>query len=314
MSSDLQVDATAMAAMRTEVGAVVAKPQAAPRQTTHSHESIEERLDQVEHLLADLQADFDYEMPAVPFEVPEDFSLSVVIPVYNERQTVARVVGRVGLIPLPLQIIAVDDYSTDGTSDVLDSLVDQVSDLQVVHQGKNGGKGAALRAGFEHATGSIVAIQDADLEYDPRELPKLVQPIVEDKADAVFGSRFLEKRSVGSSWTHQFGNRSLTWLSNLTTGLQLTDMETCYKVMRRECLHGLALQQDRFGIEPELTAKLALRNYRILELPISYHARDWEEGKKIGVMDGVSAIGCILRYAPFLAGSASGAAAARLRS
>ena len=232
------------------------------------------------------------------FKVPVGFKLSIVIPVFNERATIAQVIARVASIPVPLQIVAVDDSSTDGTAEILDRLANRVPALTVIHHGENGGKGAAVRTGFSYAIGSVVIVQDADLEYDPHEILSLIQPIVERKADVVFGSRFLERRTRGSSWIHRLGNRTLTWLSNLSTGLALTDMETGYKAIRRECLEQIRLEQDRFGIEPEFTAKVAQFKGRLLEVPISYRARTWKEGKKIGWSDAVQAVGCIIRYAP----------------
>ena len=189
----------------------------------------------------------------------------------------------------------VDDKSTDGTAEILRELC-RLPNVKVVLKPCNEGKGAALRTGFHHTTGQVVVVQDADLEYDPRDIPKLIQPIVEGDSDVVYGTRFSGMETRGSSLAHRWGNRCLTLLSNLFTGYRLTDMETCYKVFRREILAGIPLCQDRFGFEPEFTAKLSRRGYQIMERPIRYHARDWDEGKKIGVRDLVEAIFCIVRY------------------
>lgn len=318
MNSNLSAQPAPTAPSHTAAVPVTAAQSTLVPRATSDCASVERRLDEVEELLASLEVDAGYAIPKAPFTIPADFKLTVIIPVYNERRTIARVIARVGSIPLPLQVIVVDDYSTDGTAGVLDGLVTAVSDLQVIHHGKNGGKGAALRTGFQHATGTVVVVQDADMEYDPCEIPDLIRPIMEDEADVVYGSRFLENGAIGSSFTHQLGNRALTWLSNLTTGLQLTDMETCYKAFRRECLEGLELRENRFGIEPELTAKIARRDFRIQELPISYHARKWDEGKKIGLRDGLHTLYCIARYSNFFCSpgghNSSGAASAHLRS
>jgi glycosyltransferase involved in cell wall biosynthesis len=224
--------------------------------------------------------------------------LSVVIPVYNEATTIRAIVARVRAVELPteLELIIVDDYSTDGTRHVLEELSKERDTLVISHD-RNRGKGAALRSGFASATGNIVIIQDADLEYDPAEYPKLIQPIIDGKADVVFGSRF----SGGQChrvlyFCHYLGNRFLTLLSNACTNLNLTDMETCYKVFRREIIQGLDLREDRFGFEPEVTAKIAALGCRIYEVGISYAGRTYEEGKKIGWRDGVRAIWCIVKY------------------
>jgi glycosyltransferase involved in cell wall biosynthesis len=230
------------------------------------------------------------------FPVPDDFKLSVVIPVYNERDWLREVIRRVEAVPLPKEIILVDDCSTDGTRDILKEL--EGEGHKVVYQPKNQGKGAALRTGFEHATGTVVLVQDADLEYDPAEYPKLLQPILENRADVVFGSRFIgESHRVLYFW-HYVCNKFLTMLSNMFTNLNLTDMETCYKVFRREVLNGLKLKSDRFGFEPEFTAKIAKRRpkWRIYEIPISYAGRTYEEGKKIGLKDAFQALWCIIRF------------------
>ena len=221
--------------------------------------------------------------------------LSVVVPVYNEIGTVERLLRRVREVPLQLEVIVVDDGSTDGTRDLLPELEGTLIDTLVMHE-KNGGKGAALRTGFRRATGDVVVVQDADLEYDPRELPMLLKPILTGKADAVYGSRFLGGPHRVLFFWHSVGNRLLTLLSNMFTDVNLTDMETCYKMVRRELLQSLPLSADRFGIEPELTARLAQAGARIYEMPISYDGRSYAEGKKIGWRDGVSALWCILKY------------------
>ncbi len=229
-------------------------------------------------------------------ELPWDrVILSVVVPVYNERATIVRLLERVRSVPLHLEVIVVDDGSTDGTRDLLPTLEGNLVDRLVLHE-RNRGKGAALRTGFAHATGDVVVVQDADLEYDPLELPMLLEPILAGKADAVYGSRFLGGPHRVLLFWHSVGNRVLTLLSNMFTDVNLTDMETCYKMVRRELLQSLPLEADRFGIEPELTARLAQAGARIYELPISYHGRSYAEGKKIGWKDGVSALWAILRY------------------
>lgn len=221
--------------------------------------------------------------------------LSVVIPVYNEIHTVERLLERVRDVPLTLEVIAVDDGSTDGTPRLLEELEGRgLIDVLVVHP-VNRGKGAALRTGFERATGDVVVVQDADLEYDPYEFPALLEPILRGWADAVYGSRFLGGPHRVHLFWHYQGNRFLTFLSNVLTDLNLTDMETCYKMVRRDLLQGLELTRDRFGIEPELTARLAQAGARIYELPISYRGRGYAEGKKIGWKDGVAALWHITR-------------------
>jgi glycosyltransferase involved in cell wall biosynthesis len=239
------------------------------------------------------------------YAIPDDLVLSVVIPVYNERATLLGLVNRVRAVPIRKQIILVDDGSQDGTRDVLRELEsapheDSHNTIKVVYHAENRGKGGALRTGFEHATGQIVMIQDADDEYDPTEFPRLLQPIIEGKADVVYGSRFLGDYShrVLYYW-HYLGNRFLTTLSNCFTNLNLTDMETCYKVFRSEVIKDIlpTLKQDRFGFEPEITAKIARRQLRIYEQSISYSGRTYEQGKKIGWRDGFKALWCILRYA-----------------
>lgn len=222
--------------------------------------------------------------------------LSVVVPILNERDTVAGVLARVRALPVSLELVVVDDGSTDGTTETLQALArDGVIDQLVIHPG-NRGKGAALQTGFARVRGHLVVIQDADLEYTPEELPALMGPILEGKADAVFGSRFMLGPKAGRiGKVHYLGNRALTWFSNRFTGLGLTDMETCYKMVRRDLLETLPLTRDRFGIEPELTARLAQAGARVVEQPISYQGRSWAAGKKIGWRDGVAALWHILR-------------------
>jgi glycosyltransferase involved in cell wall biosynthesis len=257
-------------------------------------------LDQIEQLSDRLDEHLDEQTgddaPVIDFALPEGFLLSIVVPVYNEESTIHQVIDRLRSLPLPKEIVVVDDASTDGTREVLRSL-ERMPDVHVIYKPSNEGKGAALRTGFEYVTGDLVVVQDADLEYNPGEIPPLLKPILEGRSDVVYGSRFLEKRHRGSSGVHRLGNRMLTVASNLLTGLRLTDMETCYKVMRRDVVDALHIQQNRFGFEPEVTAKLARLQYRITELPVSYHARSFAEGKKIGLRDAANALYCIVRYA-----------------
>jgi glycosyltransferase involved in cell wall biosynthesis len=231
------------------------------------------------------------------YPIPEGFKLSVVIPVYNEKQWIRELLRRVRAAPIPKEIIIVDDCSTDGTRDILRDL--DGGDVRVFYQAVNQGKGAALRTGFKHATGDVILVQDADLEYDPGEYPRLIQPILENRADVVYGSRFIgESHRVLYFW-HYVANKVLTTLSNMFTNLNLTDMETCYKVFRREVLAGIELKSNRFGFEPEVTAKIAKKRnpaWRIYEVPISYSGRTYEEGKKIGLKDAIQAFFCIVRY------------------
>ena len=234
------------------------------------------------------------------YPIPAGFKLSVVIPVYNEERWVREVVRRVRAVDIPKEIVIVDDCSKDGTRAILKEL--ESDEVRVFYQPHNQGKGAALRRGFQEATGDVILVQDADLEYDPAEYPRLLQPILDNRADVVYGSRFIgETHRVLYFW-HYVANRVLTLLSNMFTNLNLTDMETCYKVFRREVLQGIKLKSNRFGFEPEITAKIARRrkpSWRIYEIPISYDGRTYEEGKKIGLKDAFNAFFCVLRYRYF---------------
>jgi glycosyltransferase involved in cell wall biosynthesis len=216
------------------------------------------------------------------------------MPVYNERATIDEIIGRVVDVPMRVELIVVDDCSTDGTRDRLIEL-QREHGFTLLLQQRNQGKGAALRRGFAAVTGDIVAIQDADLEYSPEEFPMLAELIVEGRADVVYGSRFLGRHRV-FLFTHYLGNRVLTFVTNVLYNTMLTDMETCYKVMRREVLDGMNLQSNGFGIEPEMTAKIFKRGFRVYEVPITYDGRTYEEGKKIGWKDGIVALWVLLKY------------------
>ena len=226
--------------------------------------------------------------------------LSVVIPVYNEIETIDEILRRVNAVDVGMEkeIVLIDDCSTDGSREHLQEIEREEAEnnIKVFYHEKNQGKGAALRTGFQHVTGDITLIQDADLEYDPNEYPQLLRPILDGRADVVYGSRFLGGPHRVLFFWHYKANRFLTFLSNLFTNLNLTDMETCYKVFKTELLQEIPLKSNRFGFEPEITAKIAKRKYRIYETPISYSGRDYSEGKKINWKDGVAALLHIIRY------------------
>ncbi len=226
--------------------------------------------------------------------------LSVVIPAYNERTTIEDIVRRVREVEFDKEMIIVDDCSKDGTRDILQRIEREAKDIRVIYHDTNRGKGAALRTGFAAATGELVIVQDADLEYNPQEFHKLAKPIMDGRADVVYGSRFLssEERRVLFYW-HSLGNKALTTLSNMFTNLNLSDMETCYKMFRSDVLKNITIQENRFGFEPEITAKVARLGCRVYEVGISYSGRDYSQGKKVGWKDGVRAMWCIVKYSVF---------------
>ena len=223
--------------------------------------------------------------------------LSVVMPVYNESATLREIIGKVLAVPIDIELLCVDDGSRDGSREILAELQSQHPQVRVLLQPKNMGKGAALRRGIQEAKGDFVIIQDADLEYDPGEYPQVLEPLIQGKADVVYGSRFLGggPHRVLYFW-HAVGNWILTLLSNCLTNINLSDMETCYKAFRREVIQSIPIEEDRFGFEPEITVKIARRNLRVYETGISYWGRTYEEGKKIGWKDGVRALYCLLKY------------------
>lgn len=233
-------------------------------------------------------------MPSSKIDI-KNVLLSIIIPVYNEKETINDIIDAVVATPYRKEIIIVDDGSTDGTQNILTKI--KKDGLKVYIHDKNQGKGAALQTGFSHATGDIILIQDADLEYDPQEYSTLINPILEGKADVVYGSRFAGHGAhrVLYFW-HYMGNRFLTFLSNLFTNLNLTDMEVCYKAFTREAIAGVKIKEKRFGFEPEITAKMARKKLRIYEVPISYYGRTYEEGKKVTWKDGLRAMWCIIKY------------------
>jgi glycosyltransferase involved in cell wall biosynthesis len=257
---------------------------------------IEKSMDELQRLAELLAVNDDYQPASRDFVLPRNFKLSIVIPVYNEAATIQQVIAGVVALPIPKEIVIVDDASTDGTRQIL-SQYEAARDFQLIFKPQNEGKGAALRTGFRRVSGDVVVVQDADLEYDPRDILALVRPIVTGGADVVYGSRFLADCPHDRSLTHRLGNRLLTKLSNWATGLEITDMETGYKAFRREVIQSFEIQQRRFGFEPEVTARIARRKYRLYEVPIHYIPRGYAEGKKIGLGDLFSTLYCIVRYA-----------------
>ncbi|MDZ4658983.1 MAG: glycosyltransferase family 2 protein [Bythopirellula sp.] len=264
-----------------------------PAMDTSYLERLEETLATAEETLKSAEA-IDV-LPPVIRPKRTALAVSVVIPVYNERETITEIVERVRAVGVHTEIIIVDDYSLDGTRSVLLELAKQ-PDVKVLFHGYNRGKGAALRTAFAEAQGDVVLIQDADLEYNPRDYPLLLRPLESGAANVVYGSRFLSNAQQDPSRLHRLGNWLLTKFSNLLTGQRLTDMETCYKVFRRELLERFDLEQDRFGFEPEFTAKLSRLGEKIVEVPVGYDSRDYSEGKKIGLRDGLNALWCIVKY------------------
>lgn len=248
-------------------------------------------------LLADEYLAEENSKANVDYPLPHDFCLSVIVPVYNEESTIAAVIQRLMQLPFRAEIAIVDDGSTDGTRDVLARLA-HFCDLKIFYHPSNRGKGAAIRTALPEVTGDVVVIQDADMEYDPQDLVQVIRPIVTGEADVAYGSRFLahDGSSKETSWIRQLGNQTLTCISNCLTGLHLTDMQTALKAFPRKLIQQIELQENRFGIEPEITAKLAKRNYRFVERPVTYKAQDWSASNKIGWKDGLAALWCILRY------------------
>lgn len=258
--------------------------------------SLNEHLDDVlERMQRDLDSAESLLAQAAGDVAVGEVELTVVIPVYNEPVTVFEIVDRVRALPISKQVVIVDDGSTDGTTQALERL-SGLPDVVVLKHTVNRGKGAALQTGFEYARGRFVIVQDADLEYDPQDILRVLEPLQAGQSDVVYGSRYLGNAKQDPSWLHRLGNWGLTAFSNLLTGHRLTDMETCYKAFRRDLLQQIRIEQDRFGFEPEITAKLAQRGVTIREVGISYACRSREEGKKIGWRDLFNALYCIVRY------------------
>lgn len=283
-------DHTASSVASPQDEAARSEAAAADRALTRRMEAQLELAEQTARVAQELET-----APPIEARSHTALAVSVVIPCYNERETIVEIVRRVQMVGVHHEIIIVDDFSTDGTRDLL-LLLDNEPDIRVLFHGYNRGKGAALRTGFSAADGEVVMIQDADLEYNPNDLPRLLAPIERGEADVVYGSRFLENAHQDPSRMHRFGNWLLTAASNAATGQKLTDMETCYKVFRREVIERINIEQKRFGFEPEITAKVSKLGYKILELPIGYDSRGYEEGKKIGWRDAVNAFYCIAKY------------------
>ena len=265
-------------------------PGSIPRSGSSSgHDEIIGRIDRTLELIADATAAATGDLPI------DHYAVSIIVPVYNERNTLPEVLDRIKeVMPSETEVIVVDDCSTDGTSEWLDSLPKR-DNLQIFHRRANHGKGSAVRLAIKHSRGDVVAIQDADLEYDPADLLRTIWPILDGDADVVYGSRYLDEGG-DRSIVHRLGNGMLTLGSNMLTGLSLTDMETCHKAFDGELLRSIELKECRFGFEPEITAKIAQRTSMILEVPVGYEGRSYDEGKKIGWRDGVAAFACIWKY------------------
>jgi glycosyltransferase involved in cell wall biosynthesis len=252
--------------------------------------SIDRHLKTATRLIDDANRSNGPSEPAV-----SSVSVSIIIPAYNEIRTLSQIVDLVEALPISKQIILVDDGSRDGTRELISSYSHKPG-FEICLHDVNRGKGAAIQTGIQRASGSVVIVQDADLEYRPSDILHVIQPVLDGKHDVVYGSRYLQNLHEDASWIHRFGNRVLTGLSNLASGQSLTDMETCYKAFRRELIQSIHIEQQRFGFEPEITAKLAKRGVAIAEVPIHYAPRSWNEGKKIGFRDLVNTLWCILRY------------------
>lgn len=255
-------------------------------------DSVEDTFNRLDAAISDAVVS-DAEPLVVPATTPP--VLSVVIPVYNEQDTITQVIDKVLALPIQLEVIVVNDGSSDGTWDSLRSFVDHPS-VHCFNHDVNQGKGAALRTGIARASGDIVIIQDADLEYDPSNIAMLIQPLLDDVTDVVYGSRYLGHAEQDPSRIHRLGNWLLTTFSNMMARQSLTDMETCYKAFRRDLIQSIQIEENRFGFEPEITAKLGKCGAHIIEMPVSYHARGWHEGKKIGWRDLVRTLYCIIKY------------------
>lgn len=254
------------------------------------------RLADAEELTEEVLSD-GHDTTGVDYPLPHDFRLSVIVPVFNEENTIATVIQRLMQLPFRTEIAIVDDGSTDGTRSVLARLA-HFCDLKIFYHPNNQGKGAAIRTALPEVTGDVVVIQDADMEYNPQDLVQVIRPIVTGEADVAYGSRFLAHNGTSkeTSWIRQLGNQTLTCISNCLTGLHLTDMQTALKAFPRKAIQQVNLHENRFGIEPEITAKLAKRNYRFTERPVTYNAQDWSASNKISWKDGLVALWCILRY------------------
>ncbi|GAA4435623.1 glycosyltransferase family 2 protein [Bremerella cremea] len=254
------------------------------------------RLAETEHLLDELETDNQQPTDTLDYPLPVDFKLSVIVPVFNEEATTATVVQRLLQLPFRTEIVIVEDGSTDRTRDVLTRLA-HFCDLKIIYHARNQGKGAAIRTALRYVTGDVVVIQDADLEYEPQDIAQVIRPIVTGEADVAYGSRFMsEAKYDRDSWLHRLGNQALTCASNLLTGLRLTDMETGCKAFSRNIIQRIEVQQNRFGFEPEITAKLAKRKYRFVECPIQFRTPNWAASNKVGWQEGLSALWCIFRY------------------